>query len=96
MRKLILALSFVFFLFGCTAVKQATVDAKSCLADPICRAEAVSQADNAKEVAVAVGGASPIPLSSNLVGGVVYGLVFIYALVKGGRKKREDTQPIPE
>lgn len=74
---------------GCTAVQQARTDASICLQDPVCREEAVSQAIKAKEISVAISGASPIPLSTNVVGGIAYGAVLIFALWKKGKKKRE-------
>ena len=83
-------LALALSLIGCAAFKQATIDAKACLADPDCREEAVSEASNAKSTAIAIAGVSPIPLSSNLVGGVVYGGALIFALIRRGRKKREE------
>lgn len=75
--------------FGCTAIKQAKVDATACLQDDACRAEAVAEAEKAKSIAVDLSGASPIPLSSNVVGAVAYGGVLLFALVKHGRRKKE-------
>ena len=90
MRTLYLILFLLFA--GCAQFKSATTDITECLKDPICRAEAVKEASDAKEIAVAVSGASPIPLSSNLVGGAIYGIVLILALAKKG-KKREELPP---
>jgi len=78
---------------GCAAIKQAKDDAQTCLTDPLCREEAINKAKEAKEVALAIGGASPIPLSSNVIGGAIYGLVLVYSLIKGGRKKKEEVSP---
>ena len=89
--KSIYLVGFLFFL-GCAQLKEATFDVKACFSDHICREQAVSEARSAKEIAVAVSGASPIPLSSNLVGGAIYGIVLILALAKKG-KKREELPP---
>ena len=89
MRKPLILLSLVFLIIGCAALQQAKIDATACLQDPVCRAEAVAEAKNAKEVATAVAGASPIPLSSNIVGGATYGIALVIALIMKGRKKRE-------
>lgn len=83
-------LGLVLFLLGCAAAKQAASDGKACLVDPVCRAEAVAEASKAKDIAKDIAGVSPIPLSSNLVGGVVYGAVFLFALIRKGRKKQEE------
>jgi len=90
MRKILLTSILFFIVLGCAAAKQAGSDAKVCLADPVCRAEAVEKASKAKDIAKDISGMSPIPLSSNLVGGAAYGIVFLYALIKGGKKKREE------
>ena len=95
MKKLAFVSLALFVLVGCAALKQVATDAKSCVSDPVCLAEAKAQADQAKGVAVAIGGISPIPLSSNLVGGVAYGAVLIYALIQGGRKKRQEETTEP-
>lgn len=83
--KLIIPLFLIFM--GCAAIQQAKVDATACLQDPVCRAEAVKEAEMAKGIAKDISGISPIPLSSNMVGGVVYGVFFIIGLIKHGRKK---------
>lgn len=90
MKKLILFPILFFALVGCAQIKEAKDSASLCLQDPACRAEAVSQSENAKGIAKDISGVSPIPLSSNVVGGVAYGLVFLYALIKGGKKKKNE------
>ena len=92
MKRLLIILILSATAFGCAALQQAKYDATQCLVDPICRAEAVREAEIAKGIAKDVSGVSPIPLSSNLIGGLVYGLFFTLALIKGGKKKQEDTQ----
>jgi hypothetical protein len=87
-KHIFLLLAVLLIGVGCAAVKQGTVDAKTCLADPVCREEAVKQANSAKQQAVAVAGVSPLPGSANVAGGVAYGVVLLIALVRGGRKLR--------
>ena len=85
--KILIPLILIFL--GCAAIQQAKVDATACLQDPICRAEAVKEAENAKGIAQDISGVSPIPLSSNVVGGIAYGVFFVIGLIKNGRKKKE-------
>jgi len=89
MRKLFLSLSILFLLVGCAQLKQAKVDATACMVDPVCRAEAVKQAEIAKGIAKDISGVSPIPLSTNVVGGVAYGVALLISWIKLGKKKRE-------
>ena len=93
MKKILFIGSLIFLFIGCAAVKQAKQDAASCLADPVCREAAVAEARNEKEIATAIAGASPIPLSANIVGGAVYGIGLVVALIRKGRKKRLEAVP---
>ena len=95
MKRFYILCFVVFIALGCAAVKQAGTDAKACLADPACLAQAKAEAERGREIGLTLGGISPIPLSANVVGAVSYGLVLIYALIKGGHKKREDDIVVP-
>ena len=90
-RVILLLIVAVFLGTGCAKIKEMTVDARTCLADPVCREEAVAIANSTKVQAVAIAGISPIPLSTNLVGGVAYGAALIIALIRGGRKRKDGT-----
>lgn len=87
MRKLWLALALLLVFAGCAAIKESVGSAKACLSDPVCLEKATNEAKSAKAVAVSIAGVSPIPLSANLVGGGVYGIALLIALIKGGKKK---------
>lgn len=89
MKNMLTICYIILLLAGCAAVQQARQDAIDCLSDPVCRTEAVAEAEKAKGIAKDISGISPVPLSSNLVGSVVYGTVFLIALIRGGRKKEE-------
>lgn len=88
-RSIWILIAVLFLATGCAAVKQGSSDAKMCLADPVCREEAVAKAASVKAQAISISGMSPVPLSTNVVGGVAYGVMLLIALVKGGQKKRE-------
>lgn len=88
--NLVILVGFSTFL-GCAAIKEAVSDGQACYKDPVCFADAVSKANEAKTKITQVAGvASPIPwvpVAAGATGGV---LVFLFSLVKGGKKKRED------
>jgi len=90
MKKFILVLAAVTFI-GCAALKQAVSDGQACYKDPVCFADAVSKANEAKvKITQVAGVASPIPwvpVAAGATGGVI---VFLFSLVKGGKKKREE------
>ncbi|MBX4189794.1 hypothetical protein KW791_00630 [Candidatus Parcubacteria bacterium] len=89
MKKILIGF-IVFGMIGCAAVKQSKIDATDCFKDPACREDAVAIADNVKAEVVAVVGVSPLPLSTNVVGGIAYGVALILALIKLGKNKREE------
>ena len=87
MRRATIAGLILLSLIGCAQLKGVVSNIKDCITDLDCRSHAEGQAKEAKAIAVSVAGVSPIPLSANLVGGVTFGLVFLFNLAKGKKKE---------
>lgn len=92
--KTLWLVAFIVLITGCAAIKEQTANVKACVADPVCMEQAVSQAKKTREVGRAVGDALPFPAAPLVAGSVFYSVALLVGLMRGGKKIREQQQPV--
>ena len=91
MNKVFCSLFLLFILVGCQTVKEHTDYVKACIEDPVCLDQAKESAKEGREIGTVVGASIPLPGGAAIGALAGYGIMLLWSLIKGGKKKNEET-----